>query len=271
MNSYFEQSGFYGSHGQTGAEQAYRFPLGLGVNPYGPPTNGGRPGVQESPYDAAAAAAAASCKLYEQQYKIDCGTKDQNGYSSSVKDQNSISSWAAAAAAAAAAAGAAQGMRSDGGHARYSSGVPVGVTPNGEAAVSAITPRSLSGSGGSGNPWSPCSLNQTVTGTGIPGSQHGVVHSQHPQIGQQQSPQSQSSAHTFYPWMAIAGESFNHLSLEKNLFHSLAHVPCLILQFIQFPSSIIIKTNFNFWISTYCSNCQIFQWNRTVAEFYELG
>jgi len=211
MNSYFEQSGFYGSHGQTGAEQAYRFPLGLGVNPYGPPSNGGRPGVQESPYDAAAAAAAASCKLYEQQYKIDCGTKDQNGYSTSVKDQNSISSWAAAAAAAAAAAGAAQGMRSDGGHARYGSGVPVGVTPNGDGAVSAITPRSLSGSGGTGNPWSPCSLNQSVPGTGIPGSQHGVVHSQHPQIGQQQSPQSQSSAHTFYPWMAIAGELHNHL------------------------------------------------------------
>jgi len=249
MNSYFEQSGFYGSHGQTGAEQAYRFPLGLGVNPYGPPTNGGRPGVQESPYDAAAAAAAASCKLYEQQYKIDCSSKDQNGYSSSVKDQNSISSWAAAAAAAAAAAGAAQGMRSDGGHGRYGSGVSVGVTPTADSAVSAITPRSLSGSGASGNPWSPCSLNQSVPGTGIPGSQHGVVHSQHPQIGQQQSPQSQSSAHTFYPWMAIAGANglrrrgrqtytrYQTLELEKE-FHTnhyltrrrrieMAHALCL--------------------------------------------
>lgn len=140
MNSYFEQSGFYGGHGvQTGvgAEQAYRFPLGLGVNPYGATASagaGGRHvGVQESQYDAAAAAAAAaSCqKLYEQQYKLqqqDTGPKDvgggvggvgvNGGYGSigsglsglsgvgqtgvGSKD-SAISSWAAAAAAAAAA------------------------------------------------------------------------------------------------------------------------------------------------------------------------
>ena len=47
MNSYFEQSGFYGGHGvQTGvgAEQAYRFPLGLGVNPYGATASAGAGG-----------------------------------------------------------------------------------------------------------------------------------------------------------------------------------------------------------------------------------
>ena len=220
MNSYFEQSGFYGSHGQSvGAEQAYRFPLGLGVNPYGPPGGGGRTGVQDSSaYDpssasaaAAAAAAAASCKLYEQQYKlpVECTPpKDQNGYGGG-KD-SAISSWAAAAAAAAAAAN----VRSDGlsanGRSAYGNGV--GATDT-SAPVGGVAPRSALGSGGapnsvgSANPWSPCSLNTPTGAGGVGAPQHGVAshHGQHaPSHGQ--SPQSQSSAHTFYPWMAIAGQ-----------------------------------------------------------------
>ena len=255
MNSYFEQSGFYGGHGQTGAEQAYRFPLGLGVNPYGPPS-GQR---QVDSYDqstaaaAAAAAAAASCKLYEQQYKLDCGKADQNGYNTTgiVKSDNNsaISSWAAAAAAAAAAAGVDRNNSGNhiGGHNNVNNrgnnggnvgGVGVGypgqVVSNvtgPESAVAVSTPRSVGPNsvGPNNNPWSPCSINATTAVA--PVAQHGggggivtgvtqhTQHSQHqhnPQqhhntggqhaISQQQSPQSQSSAHTFYPWMAIAGK-----------------------------------------------------------------
>ena len=76
MNSYFEQSGFYGSHHhQTAAgagahhhdqTAAYRFPLGLGMSPYASTQHHhhhlhqARP-PQDSPYDASVAAA---CKLY---------------------------------------------------------------------------------------------------------------------------------------------------------------------------------------------------------------
>lgn len=252
MNSYFEQSGFYGGHGQTGAEQAYRFPLGLGVNPYGPPS--GQRQVdsydQSSAAAAAAAAAAASCKLYEQQYKLDCSKADQNGYSSTgiVKSDNNsaISSWAAAAAAAAAAAGAAQqgvDRSGSGGHVVHNNvnnrgvvgggypGVVSNVSgggPEAAVAVSAVTPRSAGPNSvgpNNNNPWSPCSLNATTAVAPVPQHGGGVVsqHTQHSQhqhnaqqhhntggqhaISQQQSPQSQSSAHTFYPWMAIAGKS----------------------------------------------------------------
>jgi Antp family protein len=281
MNSYFEQSGFYGGHGQTGAEQAYRFPLGLGVNPYGPPS-GGVTRQQVDSYDqstaaaAAAAAAAASCKLYEQQYKLDCSKADQNGYSSAginVKSDNNsaISSWAQAAAAAAAdaARAAQQGGVNDrgvgvgsvghghnninnrgvvggggggvvgggGGYPGVVSNVSGGVGVGPEAAISAVTPRPANSVGPNNNPWSPCSLNATTAvqapvpqhgggGVGVV-SQHNTQHSQQHQhnsvqqhsnhntsgqhashaISQQQSPQSQSSAHTFYPWMAIAGKS----------------------------------------------------------------
>lgn len=248
MNSYFEQSGFYGGHGQTGAEQAYRFPLGLGVNPYGPASTGPR---QDS-YDAAAAAAAASCKLYEQQYKLDC-VKDQSGYGTATikSDNQAISSWAAAAAAAAAAAQQGVGVdRSSGAVGVHNGGGGVvnrgyGVSTNPpEAAIAPVAPRSAPIV--NNNPWSPCSLN---TATAVPNvvpqqqqqqQQHASVvqqqqqQQQHQQqlvqqqqlhtptgqqqqqqqhaISQQQSPQSQSSAHTFYPWMAIAGELVFHFS-----------------------------------------------------------
>ncbi|XP_077297135.1 ultrabithorax [Arctopsyche grandis] len=86
MNSYFEQSGFYGSHhhqGGAGEQAAYRgFPLGLGMGAYGAQHALQRP--QESPYDASVAAA---CKLYAAEpqpptYKPDCSKEGgQNGYS----------------------------------------------------------------------------------------------------------------------------------------------------------------------------------------------
>jgi len=89
MNSYFEQSGFYGQAAPpTGAD--YRFPgLGLGglggVSPYG--QHQPRP-PQDSAYDATPGSPTKAASLYsslsESAYsKIDC--KEQNGYATSIK------------------------------------------------------------------------------------------------------------------------------------------------------------------------------------------
>lgn len=89
MNTYFEQSGFYGqSAPATGAD--YRFPgLGLGslggVSPYG--QHQPRP-PQDSAYDATPGSPTKAASLYsslsESAYsKIDC--KEQNGYATSIK------------------------------------------------------------------------------------------------------------------------------------------------------------------------------------------
>ena len=64
MNSYFEQSGFYGQTATGGADQAYRFPLGLagmGVSPYAQPHTQPRPPTQDpAGYDSGSVAAAAA-------------------------------------------------------------------------------------------------------------------------------------------------------------------------------------------------------------------
>lgn len=90
MNSYFEQSGFYGTP-SSGGDQSYRFPIGLGMSPYAQHHTGAHRAPQDSPYDATAAA----CKLYSSQVggesgpgynKVDCGpptggvSKESNGY-----------------------------------------------------------------------------------------------------------------------------------------------------------------------------------------------
>lgn len=220
MNSYFEQSGFYGSHHHQGAgsatsshhhEQAaaaaaYRsFPLSLGMSPYASTQHHhhhglhqARPVPQDSPYDASVAAA---CKLYSgdgQQgtvnystangAKPDCSkTQDQNGYSSvaaAVKDV-----WNSASAS--------------GGNVSANSLVgpvrPAACTPDsrvtGYGGLVGGDPSASPGSAAAGrtsnslSTWNnPCSLNSSASqpvGT---------------QIHQQTN-------HTFYPWMAIAGQS----------------------------------------------------------------
>ena len=64
MNSYFEQSGFYGQTATGGAaEQAYRFPLGLagmGVSPYTQHTQPRPPAQDPAGYDSGSVAAAAA-------------------------------------------------------------------------------------------------------------------------------------------------------------------------------------------------------------------
>ena len=188
MNSYFEQSGFYGTPSATDPNN-YRFPIGLGMSPYSQHHQTRAP--QDSPYDATAAA----CKLYgasslqdsQQQYKLDC--KDQaNGYS------KEISGSSGSGGGPTGGGGGWQTSSGGSGSTGSSTGVPVRpavCTPDGRYATPghpSVEPTSPSRSLTSWN--ATCSLN------------NGVVSSQ------AASQLQQSANHTFYPWMAIAGQSF---------------------------------------------------------------
>lgn len=211
MNSYFEQGGFYGQAAASGADPSYRFPLGLagmGVPPYAQH----QPRPQD--YDVAAAAAVsastasvavspkASGGLYSpindssSVYKsssttssgsgggggggsapndpsVDC--KDQaNGYVSSLSKE--LNAWGAASATP---SGGHNSSASNGGPVR-----PSVCTPD----MTRYTPSAVDAAAVSARDrWmNSCSLTSAAS---------------------QAQPQLQQSAnHTFYPWMAIAGE-----------------------------------------------------------------
>ena len=224
MNSYFEQSGFYG---QTagGAEQAYRFPLGLagmGVSPYSQHSQARQ---DASAYDTsaalaagangplAAAVAASSPKasgLYSplndssSVYKSssapggtnpangglppDCtSTKDQNGYSSLSKELNAVSGWNSTGAA---------GGGSTGGGSANNGSIGGGTTPVRPAVctpeMARYTPTAVDAVASARDRW----MN---TCSGLSSASLSSAAAQ-PQL-QQTSPHQ-----TFYPWMAIAGE-----------------------------------------------------------------
>lgn len=191
MNSYFEQGGFYGTPSASDPNN-YRFPIGLGMSPYSQHHQARAP--QDSPYDATAAA----CKLYGasslqdsgQQYKLEC--KDtSNGYSS--KDL-SVTAGSVVGGHSVGSGGWQNSSGGSGGSSGSSSGVPVRpavCTPDGRYAAPghpSVEPTSPSRSLTSWN--ATCSLN------------NGVVSSQ------AASQLQQSANHTFYPWMAIAGQSY---------------------------------------------------------------
>ncbi|XP_034234416.1 homeotic protein ultrabithorax isoform X1 [Thrips palmi] len=230
MNSYFEQTGFYGSHHHQAAAgaaghhhdqtaAAYRFPLGLGMSPYTSSQHHhhhlhqARP-PQDSPYDASVAAA---CKLYSatsdssQQgsvnYSTGSGKTDcvKSGLSDSQQHQNGYAAVVAAAK---------EWQTANSGNA---------VGSNSLVRPSACTPDSRVGYGGSvglvggdpstspgsatartssatslGGSWNTCSLNSTS-------SQPAVATQLH----------QQPSNHTFYPWMAIAGGCFGANGLRR--------------------------------------------------------
>nr|WNK12360.1 Ubx isoform 2 [Folsomia candida] len=244
MNSYFEQSGFYGTPSGAG-DQSYRFPIGLGMSPYA--QHHGARAPQDSPYDATAAA----CKLYSSQssgagsgggggggdgYKLDCGPNSvnkepSNGYNGKdVGGAPHVPGWGGGPGGGA------------------SGGVPVRptvCTPDGRYGGN-----SVGGGGGGGEPSSPsrslsswnatCNNLQNGGGGGI--GVGGVP-------SQAASQLQQSANHTFYPWMAIAGANglrrrgrqtytrYQTLELEKE-FHTnhyltrrrrieMAHALCL--------------------------------------------
>lgn len=164
MNSYFEQGGFYG--GGSGGDQAYRFPLGLSVSPYG------QPGPRQDGYDTTAA----SCKLYAppqehmtpNPFKVDC-VKDQNGY------------------------GATKDMSGGWGPAVRPACTPDPVAARGYPPDPSTSPRDRAAHVGG---WNTCGM--------TPVSQPHQQSQQPPQQTNNQMNQPASNT-TFYPWMAIAG------------------------------------------------------------------
>lgn len=229
MNSYFEQSpgGFYGSHHhQTGAASqhhdpataAYRsFPLGLGMSPYASSqhhhhtsgTLGIHPGggsntrpPQDSPYDASVATA---CKLYSttpeatghttSSYSTtaskDCKQQDQtsahqNGYAAAMAVAAVKDVWQSATSAT-------NGQTNS--VVRPSACTPEGTRVGTYGGLVGGDPASSPGNNGTSrslaSTWNTCSLNSSAS--------QPVATQLH----------QQPSNHTFYPWMAIAGESLS--------------------------------------------------------------
>lgn len=224
MNSYFEQSGFYGSHhhqsagsatgsahhhdGTAAAAAAYRsFPLSLGMSPYASSQHHHHHGLhqarppQDSPYDASVAAA---CKLYsssaDTQQSVNYSTSNSKPDCSKGADQNGYASVVAAAAVkdvwnSASGGGANVTANSLVGPVR-----PAACTPDSRVGYGTSVglvggdPASSPGAAGGGrttnslSSWNnPCSLNST--------SSQPVATQIH-----------QQTNHTFYPWMAIAGQ-----------------------------------------------------------------
>lgn len=193
MNSYFEQSGFYGHphqttgmsmssaahHDQSAATAAYRgFPLSLGMTPYANHHLHQSRSTQDSPYDASITAACT--KLYDGSYNKDCAknaSNDTNGY----KDVWNTS-------------GSGNGTNGQ------SNSVPV--------RPSACTPDSrvgyLDAAGGS-----PASRGggsaAGVTGSAWNSSQCSITGASGQAAAAAATGLHQASNHTFYPWMAIAG------------------------------------------------------------------
>lgn len=165
MNSYFEQGGFYG--GGSGGDQAYRFPLGLSVSPYG------QPGPRQDGYDASAA----SCKLYgapqdhmtPNPFKVDCA-KDQNGYGIS-KDMSG--GWGPTVRPAC---------------------TPDPVVARGYPPDPSTSPRDRTSHVGA---WNTCGM------TPVTQPQHPPQQQQQQQTNNQMNQPPSNT--TFYPWMAIAG------------------------------------------------------------------
>ena len=243
MNSYFEQSGFYG---QTagGAEQAYRFPLGLagmGASPYSQHT---QPRQDASAYDTSAASAALaaqsnaaiaaaaaasspkssglysplndSASVYKSSSALgganptngglppDCNsTKDQNGYSSLSKELNSVG-WNSTGAG---------GGGSTGGGSANNGSIGGGTTPVRPSVctpeMTRYTPTTVDAVASARDRW----MN---TCTGLSSASALSSAAAQPQL-QQTSPHQ-----TFYPWMAIAGKwKFFCVSVLNHYFYRL--------------------------------------------------
>lgn len=239
MNSYFEQTagGFYGSHHhQTGAASqhhdpataaAYRsFPLGLGMSPYASTQHhhhtssslGIHPGggtntrpPQDSPYDASVATA---CKLYSttpeatghttSSYST-TATKDCKQQDQAAAHQNGYAAVMAAAAVKDVWQSATSGANSQSNSVvRPSACTPEGTRVGSYGGLVGGDPASSPGNNSSSrsltSSWNTCSLNSSAS-----------------QPVATQLHQQPTANHTFYPWMAIAGEFTFIISLCRYL------------------------------------------------------
>lgn len=221
MNSYFEQSGFYGHPHQAGmmsssgghdqssaAAAAYRgFPLSLGMSPYANPHLHQARTTQDSPYDASITAA---CKqIYDGAYNKDCSKTVSAAANGTSANSGSASSGNTAASDT---NGYKDVWNSSGTNGTPNSAPvrPSACTPDsrvgGYIDASGGSPVSRTGSSATGGAWNTqCSIGTPATQSASSASLH--------------------QNHTFYPWMAIAGES---LSLRTQCI-SLS-VECVVLK-----------------------------------------
>lgn len=215
MNSYFEQSGFYGhphqaaagmmsassGHDQTSAAAAaYRgFPLSLGMSPYANHHLHQTRTAQDSPYDASITAA---CKqIYDGAYNKDC-SKTVSGATANGTTANSGSA-SSANNATSDTNGYKDVWNSAAGNNNSQNSAPVrpsACTPDsrvgGYIDASGGSPVSRTGSSATGGAWnSNCSIGTTGTQSSASATLH--------------------QNHTFYPWMAIAGEFPNTQKKNK--------------------------------------------------------
>lgn len=214
MNSYFEQSGFYGQAAAAGTEQAYRFPLGLagmGVSPYSAAQHQTSRPTQDS-YDNTSPKASSlysplsdSAASYKTAQATPSGgtpssgtaggggttaatqdtncKPDQNGYSSLSKELNSA--W------------------SSSGGASGSSSTPVRPSACTPDPMARYTPSAVDAA--ARDRWM-----NTCTGLSSQATQ--------PQL------QQASANHTFYPWMAIAGKerlAYTYRRTSMGLCHAI--------------------------------------------------
>ncbi|XP_063230721.1 homeotic protein ultrabithorax-like [Bacillus rossius redtenbacheri] len=256
MNSYFEQSGFYGGHHHQGAaaathhhDQAYRFPLGLGMSPYASSQHHhhslhqARP-PQDSPYDASVAAA---CKLYSSSgVDNQGGAAPGGGYGkpdcSKTPDQQN--GYAAAAAAAVKEAWP-NGAGGGGGPVVR----PAACTPDSRVAGYGAASVGLVGGDPASSPGAPAAAGGRTTAAALASWNTCSLNSAPSQPPVATQLHQQPANHTFYPWMAIAGANglrrrgrqtytrYQTLELEKE-FHTnhyltrrrrieMAHALCL--------------------------------------------
>lgn len=222
MNSYFEQStaSFYGSHHhQAGATQhhdpataAYRgFPLSLGMSPYASsqhhhtssglgihPSGNSRP-PQDSPYDASVASA---CKLYAS--TPEAGGHTTSSYSGSGGKDCKQQEQAAHQNGYAGVMGVKDVWQANSGANGQNNAVvrPSACTPEGTR---------VSGYGGlvGGDP--STSPGNNGSSRSLTSSWNTCINSSASQPVATQLHQQSSGNHTFYPWMAIAGECDLHM------------------------------------------------------------
>lgn len=221
MNSYFEQTGFYGHphqaagmmsstgthHDQTtaAAAAAYRgFPLSLGMSPYTNHHLHQSRSSQDSPYDASLQAA---CKqIYEGSYSTkDCGkTGSGNGTTDTTNGYKDV--WNSTNASA----------NNSNTNTVTAGNVPAQQNSSVPVRPSACTPDSRVGGYIDASGGSPVSRTGSTAATGVTGTwntnQCSITGAT---TGGQPAPTTglHQSNHTFYPWMAIAGMSVTLLVL----------------------------------------------------------
>lgn len=213
MNSYFEQSGFYGHPHQTTTgmgmasaahdqSAAYRgFPLSLGMSPYTNHHLHQSRASQQSPYDASITAACS--KIYDGSYNNnnnntntannnkDCAksgsaTTPTNNSSSVVEPANGYKDvWSSSSSA---------------GQPNNNSvpARPSACTPDSRGYLDTSGSPASRGGGGSGSAAVAAAWNANCSLTGGSGAQPAAA----------STGLHQPSNHTFYPWMAIAGQSY---------------------------------------------------------------